>query len=182
MYILGLSALGHDPAAALLCDGNIVAAIEEVKLARTRSVEPIPEAAIRFCLDRGTTDWRSLEYVAIATRPVDKWRRQTLFRARGALLAPVSSAYYLNEVLGELVRDLNNFRIVRRLAGGSPERIVALDHHLCHAASAYYASSFDQALIVVLDEQGDGRTGFIGLGEGNSWASHLMQRSTKLSG
>jgi carbamoyltransferase len=166
MYILGLSAMGHDLAAALLCDGSIVAAIEEGKLARTHSIEGIPQTAIRFCLDQAKTDWRNVECVAIASRPAHKWSRQALFRARLAPLAPISSAYYLNKALGDLGRDLNNFLILRRLAGGSSDRIVGLDHHLCHAASAYYASPFDRALIVVLDEQGDGRTGFVGLGEG----------------
>ena len=166
MNILGLSAMGHDLAAALLCDGSIVAAVEEAKLARTRLGEAVPHSAIRFCLDQAKTGWPNIECVAIASRPAHKWVRQALFRARLAPLAPISSAYYLNKALGELGRDLNNFRIVRRLAGGSPARVVALDHHLCHAASAYYASPFDQALIVVLDEQGDGRTGFVGLGEG----------------
>jgi carbamoyltransferase len=166
MYILGLSAMGHDLAAALLCDGSIVAAIEEAKLARTRSIEAVPQSAIRFCLDQAKTGWPNLECVAIASRPARKWSRQVLFRARLAPFAPISSAYYLNKALGELGRELNNFRILRRLAGGSPDRIIGLDHHLCHAASAFYASPFDRALIVVLDEQGDGRTGFVGLGEG----------------
>jgi len=166
MYILGLSAMGHDPAAALLDDGGIVAAIEEAKLARTRSIEAVPQTAIRFCLDRAKTDWRNVECVVIASRPAHKWRRQAFFRARLAPLAPISSAYCLNKSFGELGRDLDNFRILRQLAGGSSDRIVGLDHHLCHAASAYYASPFDRALIVVLDEQGDGRTGFVGLGEG----------------
>jgi carbamoyltransferase len=166
MYILGLSAMGHDLAAALLCDGSIVAAIEEAKLARTRSIEAVPQSAIRFCLDQAKTGWPNLECVAIASRPARKWSRQALFRARLAPFAPISSAYYLNKALGELGRELNNFRILRRLAGGSPDRIMGLDHHLCHAASAFYASPFDRALIVALDEQGDGRTGFVGLGEG----------------
>jgi carbamoyltransferase len=167
MYILGLSAMGHDLAAALLNDGNIVAAIEEAKLSRTRSIDAVPQSAIRFCLDQAKTGWPNIECVAIASRPARKWARQALFCARLAALAPISSAYYLNKALGELGRDLNNFRIVRRLAGGSPDRIVGFDHHLCHAASAYYASPFDSALIVVLDEQGDGDTGFVGLGEGS---------------
>jgi carbamoyltransferase len=166
MYILGLSAMGHDLAAALFEDGNIIAAIEEAKLSRTRSIDAVPQSAIRFCLDQAKIGWPNIECVAIASRPAHKWARQSLFRARLAPLAPISSAYYLNNALGELGRDLNNFRIVRRMAGGSPDRIVGLDHHLCHAASAYYASPFDRSLIVVLDEQGDGRTGFVGLGEG----------------
>lgn len=166
MNILGLSALGRDPAAVVLVDGSIVAALEEAKLARTHSIEGLPRSAIRFCLDQAVTDWRNLECVAVASRPALKWGRQALFRARLAALAPVSSAYYLNASFGELGRDLNNFRVLRRMAGGAPGRVVELDHHLCHAASAYYASPFDRALVVVLDEQGDSRTGFVGVGEG----------------
>jgi carbamoyltransferase len=167
MYILGLSAMGHDLAAALSSDGRIVAAIEDAKLSRTRSAEAVPQSAIRFCLGQMHINWRDVESVAIASRPAQKWCRQALFRARLVPFAPMSSAYYLNEALGELGRNLNNFRVIRRLAGGTPSRVVPLDHHLCHAASAYYGSPFDRALIVVLDEQGDGRTGFIGLGEGS---------------
>jgi carbamoyltransferase len=168
MNILGLSAFGRDPAAALLVDGQILAAIEESKLVRTHSVEGIPRGAIRHCLERAKTGWSGLEHIAIASRPATKWARQSLFRLRRAPLAPISSAYYLNKALGELGHDLNNHRIIRDMAGEPSRRIVELDHHLCHAASAFYASPFDRALIVVLDEQGDGRTGFVGIGEGST--------------
>lgn len=168
MNILGLSAFGRDPAGALLADGRIIAAIEESKLVRTHSVEGIPRSAIRFCLERAKAGWSELECVAIASRPATKWARQSLFRLRRAALAPISGAYYLNKALGELGHDLNNHRIIRRMAGDPSRRIVELDHHLCHAASAFYASPFDRALIVVLDEQGDGRTGFVGMGEGSN--------------
>jgi carbamoyltransferase len=166
MHILGVSAMGHDLAATLLSDGQIVAALEEAKIARTRSTDAVPQNAIGFCLEQAKIDWRNVDFVAIATRPGRKLARQFLFRALLAPLAPISSAYYLNKALGELGRDLNNFRILRNLARGSADRILGLDHHLCHAASAFYASPFDRALIVVLDEQGDSRTGFAGLGEG----------------
>ena len=166
MNILGLSALGRDPAAALLRDGNIASAIEEAKLVRTHSIEGLPDAAIRSCLDGSQIDWKDLECVAVATRPGPKWRRQLSFRAPLAVFSPVSSAYYLNKSFSELGRDLNSMRVLRRKAADSPRGVIALDHQLCHAASAFYASPFDRALILVLDEQGDGRAGFVGLGEG----------------
>jgi carbamoyltransferase len=176
MHVLGLSALNHDSTAALLADGAIVAAIEEGKLARTRTAEGIPRAAIQFCLQQGAVDWKSLDRIAIASRPALAWRRQIGFRARLAPLAPLSSGYFVNKAFGEFGRELNNMRILTALAGNSPApadvgdttsaRIEAFDHHLCHAASAFYASPFEQALIVTLDEQGDGRAGFVALGEG----------------
>jgi carbamoyltransferase len=166
MYILGLSAMGHDSAAALLGDSGIVAAMEESKLARSRAIEGIPREAIRYCLERAGITWRDVAHIAIASRPWRAWQRQAAFRARQAPLAPVSSGYFVNKASGELGRELNNVRIVRQLAGAPEGRVESLDHHLCHGASAFYASGFERALVVSLDEKGDGRAGFVGIGEG----------------
>jgi carbamoyltransferase len=158
--------MGHDPAAALIDDqGAIVAAIEEGKLGRTRSFGGIPRGAIRFCLERARIRWQEVERVAIASQPGRAFFRKALFRARLAPLAPISSAYYFNKALGELGRELNNSRILQELAGGAADRVINYDHHLCHAASAYFGSRFEKSLIVSLDNQGDGRAGIVGLGE-----------------
>jgi len=175
MFILGLSATEHDPAAALVDgQGTVVAAIEQGKLGRSRTLGGLPSAAIRFCLERAGIGWRDIERVAIASRPGRSWLRKTLFRARLAPVSPISSAYYLNEAFGELARSLNNLRILRRMAGGTSDRLIGSDHHLCHAASVYFASPFDQALIVSLDNRGDGRAGLVALGEG----THIRELSS----
>jgi carbamoyltransferase len=166
VYILGISAMGHDSAAALLGDSGIVAAMEESKLARSRAIEGIPREAIRYCMERAGIGWRDVGQVAIASRPWRAWQRQAAFRARLAPLAPVSSGYFVNKASGELGRELNNVRIVRQMAGAPDGRVATLDHHLCHAASAFYASPYERALVVSLDEKGDGRAGFVGIGEG----------------
>lgn len=166
MYILGLSAMGHHSAAALLGDSGIVAAIEESKLTRNRAASGIPREAIRFCLDRAGISWNQIARVAIASNPRSAWKRQTLFRARRAAVAPVQSSYFLNKALGELGRELNNQRLVKQMSSSGAASVESFDHHLCHAASAFYASPFDQALIVTLDEFGDGRSGLVGLGTG----------------
>jgi len=168
MYILGLSAMGHDSAAALLGDSGIVAAMEESKLTRSRAVEGIPREAIRYCLERAGIGWRDVTHVAIDSRPWRAWQRQATFRARLAPIAPVSSGYFVNKASGELGRELNNVRIVRQMAGAPEGRLESLDHHLCHAASAFYASPYERALVVSLDEKGDGRAGFVGIGEGTA--------------
>ncbi len=158
--------MGHDSTAALISDSGVVAAIEEGKLTRTRSVEGIPRAAIHFCLERAEISWRDVSHVAIASDPARACRRQAWYRARVAPFGPVSSGYFLNKAFGELGHELNNLRIVKQMAGAPSGRVESLDHHLCPAASAFYASPFDQALIVALDERGDGRAGFVGVGEG----------------
>lgn len=166
MYILGLSAMTHDPAAALIGEQGVIAAIEEGKLTRTRSAEGIPRAAIQFCLECGGIDINAVEHIAIGSLPARSWRRQTLFRAGLAAFAPASSGYFMSKAFGELSRELNNFRLIEKMTGNPAGRVQGFDHHLCHAASAFFGSPFDRALIVTLDEHGDGRSGSVALGQG----------------
>jgi carbamoyltransferase len=163
--ILGLSALAHDSAAALLSDSGIVAAIEESKLVRMRATTGIPREAIRYCLERGGTGWSGVECVAVASRPLRAWVRQAWLRTRLTPFAPVPSGYYQTKALGELGRELNNGRLLQSLGESAKLRVLNLEHHLCHAASAFYASAADRAVVVTLDEQGDGRAGAVALGE-----------------
>ncbi len=165
-YILGLSALAHDPAAALLDPSGKIIAIEEAKLARTRETMGIPREAIRYCFERVGITWRDVSSIAVASEPRKAWRRSTGLRLRQAPRAPVASGYYLSKSVGELGRELNNFRILDGMAGDPAGRVIANSHHVCHAASAFFASPFDRALVLVMDEQGDGRSALAAIGEG----------------
>lgn len=167
MCFLGLSALGHDTSAALLGDRGFVAAMEESKLTRSRVTAGIPRVAIRFCLERAAIEWRDVSAIAIASRPWRLWARRTALRGRFLPFAPVSAAYYGSKAAGELAAELNNHRILRLLSGDARVPLLFFDHHLCHAASAFYASSFDRALILTFDEQGGGQSGIAALGEGD---------------
>jgi carbamoyltransferase len=167
MNILGLSGLSHDSAAALLSDDGIVAAMEESKLVRRRTAAGIPREAIRFCLEHAGTGWSGVECVAVASRPVRTWVRQAWMRAKLTPFAPVPSGYYQTKALGELGRELNNRRLLEMLGESPHLKVLHFEHHICHAASAFYASDADRALVLTLDEQGDGRSGSIALGEGN---------------
>jgi carbamoyltransferase len=166
MLILGISGMTHDSSAALVSGGRIVAAMEEGKLTRARQVEGIPRAAIQYCLDKAGVTWRDLDRIAVAAQPTSACAREVLFRAGLGPRSPLSSAYFVNKAFGELGRQLNNFRIVRELSG-APTKVVAYDHHLCHAASAFYASGFDRALIVTLDERGGNRAGLVAVPNGS---------------
>lgn len=163
MYFLGLSALGHDTAAALLTENGFVAAIEESKLTRSRSAAGLPRLAMNFCLQQAGINWRDVTAIGIASRPWRSWTRRAAFRASGLATSPVSSAYYLSKAAGELAVGLNNLRIIRSLSGNAPPRV--FDHHLCHAASAFYASGFDRSLVFTFDEQGDGIAETLAVGE-----------------
>lgn len=168
MHILGLSAMGHDPAAALIGDGGVLAAIEEGKLARRRALQGIPRQAIQFCLESARITWKDVESVAVASRPGRAWMRRSLLRARLAPFSPLRSAYFMNKAAGELGRDLNSLRVLRQLGSLDSSRVHLFDHQMCHASSAYFASPFDRALILSLDEQGDGLAGLVAAGAGPS--------------
>jgi len=165
MRILGLSSFRHDTSAALLVDGKFVAAIEDAKLART-ATRGLPEAAIKFCLDSAGLTWHDLDAVAVATLPVRGWARRSWGAASTSPFSPVAGAYYEANELGSLARDLSNLRILRHKNGTSPCRYLNFEHHLCHASSAFYLSPFDRALVLTLDEEGDGRSGMVALGQG----------------
>jgi len=164
--ILGISGLVHDPAAALAVDGVVLAAIEEAKLRRLRSLDGIPRQAIALCQEQTRTSWREIGCIAVASRPLRSWLRQAWLRTRLTPLAPVPSGYYQTKALGELGRELNNDRILREMGAEPGCRVVTREHHLCHAASAFYASAADRAVALTLDEQGDGWAGLVALGEG----------------
>jgi carbamoyltransferase len=166
MHILGISSLEHDSAAALLGEKGIVAAVEEGKLLRTRASDGIPRQAIDFCLAKARIPWKDLHSIAIASRPASAWSREALFRAREAFRAPISSGYYQTKALGKFARELNYLRILGVFDGNEKRLLLCFEHALCHAASAYYASPFDRALILTLDEEGDGRCGLAAMGEG----------------
>ena len=164
--VLGISSLLHDPSAVLLGEGQVIAAIEEGKLHRKRDFEGIPRRAIDFCLKKAHVSWRDVANIAVASHPLRAWSRQALFRAREALKAPISSSYYQIKALGQLAHELNDLRILGILDGKHQVPLARFEHALCHAASAFYASRFDSALILSLDEQGDGRCGLLAAGEG----------------
>ncbi len=162
MLILGLSSFKHDTAAALLDNGTITAAIENDKLVRSRTAG-LPENAIRFCLEKAGARWDDLDAIAVGTRPFHGWMRRSLLRARLSPFSPVAAAYHEANELGVIARELQQVRTLRRNSGSS--NILHFEHHLCHAANAFYLSPYDRALILTLDREGDGNSGMVAVGE-----------------
>jgi carbamoyltransferase len=163
MFILGLSPFRHHPAAALLQDGVVRAAIENVKLSRSSS-GGLPDAAISFCLESAGIGWSDLDAVAVATRPMQALLRRSLSHAKLSTRAPLAGAYYEANEIGSAARELSDLRILRQ-KDGVRRKTLFFEHHLCHAASAFFLSPFDRALIITLDEDGDGDSGMIAIGQ-----------------
>lgn len=140
MQILGISTLGRGSAVALLDDHVVQFAVEEEKLNRLQYFPDVPRMALDRCFKDLHVDLSALRSIALAVRP-EASRRRT-----GSALH--SEAY---EQLRQMLR-------------GGP-RLITFDHHLCHAASTYYTSGFDRALILTLDEGSGGQSGLIATGE-----------------
>lgn len=164
MRILGLSSFKRDPAAVLLRDGQVEAGIEDRKLLRTRT-RGLPITAIESCLQSAGISWQDLDAVAVASQSLQGWLRRSWTRTKQAAFAPLANAYYEADDIGLVAQQLNHVRRLHRRVG-STTKVISLDHHLCHAATAFFCSPFEKALILTLDEEGDGRSGMVAIGEG----------------
>ncbi len=164
-HILGISALYHDSAAALLRDGEIVGAAQEERFTRKKHDERFPEHAVRFCLDQAGLAVEDLDYVVFYDKPLLKFDRLIETYLAYAPTGFSSFSKFLPMWLGD---KLHTRRILTKGLGGKPKRpFVFPEHHESHAASAFYPSPFEDAAIVTMDGVGEWTTTSIGVGEGN---------------
>lgn len=165
MRILGLSAFGHDASAALIEDGVIRAVIEESKLSRQKEARGLPVTAMKFCLSKAGAGMESIDCVAITSTPFRGWMRRSAAGARISSLDPVAGGHVQVSEIGRLARELGYLRVLRHKTGAR-KVIREVEHHSSHAASAFFLSPFDRALVITMDEDGDGKSGMIAIGEG----------------
>jgi carbamoyltransferase len=163
--ILGISAFYHDSAAALVCDGEVVAAAQEERFSRRKHDDSFPAQAIAYCLQEAGLSAGDLDYVAFYEKPLTKFERlletYLAFAPRG--LASFSKA------LPVWLKD--KLRLRGRIRGGLDglprTPLVFLDHHESHAASAFFPSPFEEAAILTLDGVGEWTTTACGTGSGH---------------
>jgi carbamoyltransferase len=166
MQILGVSCYFHDASAALLRDGQLVAAAEEERFSRVKHDFSFPERAIRFCLEKGGVAGKDLDYVAFFEKPFIKFERilQTSFAT-----APRSAGVFRQAMSTWLLDKLWIKSRLRATLGIAPDRILFCEHHESHAASAFLCSPFDEAAILTVDGVGEWTTTAIGAGRGNTF-------------
>ena len=167
MLVLGLSNM-RDAAAALLRNGQVIAAAEEERFVRQRHVTALPVHAIRYCLREAGVSIEQLHAIAVP------WKYWVLKRRAGLALGSMLRSPRLClvkgrrtvERLGQEWKELLFLRreIERRIGGGGP-RAVFLDHHLCHAASTFLVSPFERAAILVVDGASEADTTMMAAGE-----------------
>ncbi len=159
MYILGISCYYHDSAAALLHQGQLVAAADEERFSRIKHDAGFPAQAIQFCLDRAGITPQDLDYVVFYEKPLLKFERILLSVLDGvprtARLFQEAMATWFSEKLW--IKS----HLVERL-GIPARRILFVEHHLSHAASAFFASPFQEAAILTIDGVGEWTTTALG--------------------
>jgi carbamoyltransferase len=164
MYILGLSCFYHDSAAALLRDGELVAAAEEERFSRVKHDFGFPELAIQFCLETAGITARDLDFVVFYEKPFQKFERilTTSFQS-----FPRSWRTFGQAMISWLGDKLWMKNLIKTKLGVPDGKILFEDHHLSHAASAFYPSPFDEAAVLTLDGVGEWSTAAMGRACGN---------------
>lgn len=164
-YILGISAFYHDSAAALLRDGEIVAAAQEERFTRKKHDAAFPKKAVDYCLGQAGITASDLDYVAFYDKPILKFDRLLETYLSYAPKGLASFRRFLPVWLGEKLRTP---AMLTKALGVKPKRpYVFPEHHESHAASAFFPSPFEDAAIVTMDGVGEWATTSIGVGEGN---------------
>jgi len=164
MKILGISAFYHDSAAALVVDGQIVAAAQEERFSRKKHDEAFPSEAVEFCLQEAGIRTGALDYVAFYEKPLRKFDR--LLETYLAL-APAGFPSFLRSVPVWLKDKLFMAKRMREKLPGYTKAFVYPSHHESHAASAFFPSPFQEAAILTMDGVGEWATASIGVGRGN---------------
>ncbi len=162
-YILGLSAFYHDSAAALLRDGEVVAAAQEERFTRVKGDARFPENAVRFCLGHEGIGVDSLDYVGFYDKPLLKFERilETYLS-----IAPEGFRSFLKAGPLWIKEKLFQSDDIRSEMDFQGELLFA-EHHESHAASAFFPSPFEEAAILTMDGVGEWATASIGAGRGS---------------
>lgn len=170
MRILGISAFYHDSAAALIEDGRIVAAAQEERFTRKKHDADFPHNAIAYCLEEGGVAPAELDRIVFYDKPFLKFERlienYVAFAPRGFRSFRMALPVWLKEKLFQkrlLCGELARFDGDRNLY----ERLLFAEHHQSHAASAFFPSPFDEAVVLTMDGVGEWATTSACIGRGN---------------
>lgn len=168
MYILGISGLYHDSAAALIRDGEIIAAAQEERFTRVKHDLSLSVHAMEYVLKEAGITADSLEAVVYYDNPfltIDRFVKNVIFLKQDAgtlierSLAPLTSKMWIHRMIADSLGSLGHYG-----------KLLTVQHHVSHAASAFYPSPFERAVILTIDGVGEWDTTTIGIGEGSRLA------------
>ncbi len=167
--ILGLSAFYHDSAAALLRDGEIIAAAQEERFTRKKHDPGFPKHAVDYCLQEAGITLADIDHVAFYDKPFLKFERlletylamapSGLKSFRRSMPVWLKEKLFLKKVITDFLGEHD---------GGftDPDRLLFAEHHFSHAASAFYPSPFDEAVVLTIDGVGEWATTTVAIGSG----------------
>ena len=166
--VLGISAFYHDSAACLVVDGRIAAAAEEERFSRRKHDSAFPAAAVAYCLEQAGISGKDLDAVAFYEKPLIKFERilesQLAFAPAGFGSFTLAMPRWLRSNLW--IKDT----IARELDFQGP--ILFPEHHLSHAAAAFFPSPYPEAAVLTMDGVGEWATTSFGEGRGNRLSLH----------
>ena len=176
MYVLGISCFYHDAAAALLEDGVLVAAAEEERFSRKKHDSGFPERAIQFCLEQAGITAQDLDHVVFYEKPFPKFERLLT-----SLLAtwPRSYRTFREGMIVWLTEKLWMKELIRGRLGVPNERVLFVEHHLSHAASAFFCSPFEESAVLTVDGVGEWTSATLGSATAD-WGDGARKNSIEL--
>ncbi len=172
MYIMGISAFYHDSAACLLKDGKIIAAAQEERFTRKKHDAEFPAQSIKYCLKEAGIYASQIDNVVFYEKPFIKFERlletYLAFAPKGFTSFAKAMPIWIKDKLFQKSNLINKLALNLDEKVNWSERILFSEHHLSHAASAFYPSPFETAAVLTLDGVGEWTTASLALGKGNA--------------
>jgi carbamoyltransferase len=169
MYILGISAFYHDSAACLLEDGEIVAAVQEERFTRKKHDSGFPANAIKYCLEKAKISARQIDNVVFYEKPFVKFERlletYLAFAPKGFTSFAKAIPVWIKDKLFQKSVLIKELKSTLDESVDWEKRLLFSEHHLSHAASAYYPSPFESAAVLTLDGVGEWTTTSLAIGK-----------------
>ena len=171
MYILGISAFYHDSAACLLEDGEIIAAAQEERFSRKKHDSGFPHHAILYCLKEAGIVANEIDNVVFYEKPFIKFERlletYLAFAPKGFASFAKAMPIWIKDKLFQKTALIKELKSTLDQNINWSKRLLFSEHHLSHAASAYYPSPFDSAAVLTLDGVGEWTTTSLAIGKGS---------------
>ena len=165
MYTLGISCYYHDSAAAVLKDGNVIAAVEEERFSRIKFDDGFPKRSINWCLKEAGINAESIDSVAFYDKPVLKFER---LLDNYIAVAPRGLFSFLDVIPKWIHKRLWVKNEINKHLNGFKGEIIFPEHHMSHAAHTFFTSPFDEAAILTVDGVGEWSTTTFGTGKDTS--------------
>ena len=171
MYILGISAFYHDSAACMIKDGEIIAAAQEERFTRKKHDASFPNHAIKYCIQEAQIDAEQIDSVVFYEKPFIKFERlletYLAFAPKGFISFAKAMPVWIKDKLFQKKAIIKELKSVFGKETNWHERLLFSEHHLSHAASAFYPSPFESAAVLTLDGVGEWTTTSMAVGKGS---------------